>query len=659
MQKVGIDTGGTFTDSVSSDGHGGFRVHKCATTPQEPANSVLTALAALAEVGQSVELVHGTTHATNALLTGKLGRVALLVTTGFADILAIGRQNRDRLYALEPRPVRPSQPHNLIFEVQERLSADGKVLETLKPSEIARLRQLVAQAQPAAIAICLLHAYRDARHEIKLGRAMRKMGVPVFLSSQVAPEYREFERCTTTWADASLAPIVGPAMADLDGQIQDHFGASSRLRIMRSDGGTASAAAAGANPVQLALSGPAGGLSAASSLASARSDGAILTLDMGGTSTDVALLAEGELPLAPMELAGLPLLARGLPIHSVGTGGGSLAAWDRGGALQVGPDSAGATPGPICYRRGGRQITVTDAHLVAGRLHPNYFLGGHFELDQASAQAGMKTLGRRSGMDALETARAVLEVATADMERALRRISLAEGHDPRALCLYAFGGAGGLHAAWLAGLMDMRRVLIPPHAGVFSAVGLLGAPARRTLVKAVLTELPKAVQRRALFQPMQDQARAELMAEGVAKSRIRIRRILELRSVGQAAEFALPEGPRLLERFHDQHQRRFGYRRTDSPVLLVNLRLMADGPTPMPWLKGRLRSTKAQALEQRSAIFPENEGAVRASWYRRENLSPGAQLDGPAVIAEYSGTTIVPEGWTARIDAYSALELNR
>jgi N-methylhydantoinase A len=659
MHRVGIDTGGTFTDAVSPDGAGGFKVYKCATTPREPARAVLTALAELASTEQPVELVHGTTHATNALLTGTLGRVALLTTAGFADLLAIGRQHRDQLYALEPHPVRPVQNRKWVFEVQERLAADGRVLEALTDAEIARLFKQVKRAKPQAIAIALLHAYRDGRHERRLGRALKKLGLPVFLSCEVAPEYREFERATTTWADAALAPVVGPAMAVLDRQVQQTWGAASRVRIMRSDGGTASAAAAGADPVHLALSGPAGGLSAAATLAQARSDGAILTLDMGGTSTDVALLGEGELPLGPVEIGGLCLLARGLPIHSVGTGGGSLADWDQGGALQVGPDSAGAEPGPICYQRGGQRVTVTDAHLVAGRLHPQYFLGGQFELEISAARTAMKNLGKPSGMNALQTARAVLEVATADMERALRRISLAEGHDPRSLCLYAFGGAGGLHAAWLAGLMDMRRVLIPPHAGAFSAVGLLAAPARRTLVQAVLQELPGVTARRHLFQPLIEQAKAELKAEGVPSSRIQVRRILELRSVGQAAEFALPEGPRLLERFHDEHYRRFGYRRTESPVLLVNLRLMADGPLQSPWQKRRLRRVKAQPLDKRPAIFPENQGEAMASWYRREDLSPGAFLAGPAVVAEYSGTTVVPKGWTANIDAYGALELSR
>jgi len=322
--SVGVDTGGTFTDSVSADGKGGWKVFKTATTPQAPAVAILTCLDVQAGEG-AVALTHGTTHATNALLTGQLGRVVFVTTAGFADVLAIGRQDRDKLYSLEPRPARPAQPRQRIVEVQERLDVTGKPVTRLTRDEVQRVTQAVAKLKLQAIAVGLLHSFRDATHEQRLARSLRKLGIPVFLSSELAPEYREYERFCTVWANAALQPVVAPALRSLGREVVERWPGSAEVRILRSDGGTAAVDAAAANPVHLALSGPAGGLAAARSLADARGDGAILTLDMGGTSTDVALLPEGELELEPMTLGGLPLLARGLPVHSVGTGGGSLA----------------------------------------------------------------------------------------------------------------------------------------------------------------------------------------------------------------------------------------------------------------------------------------------------------------------------------------------
>jgi len=659
--RAGVDTGGTFTDAVMPTADG-WRVHKRPTTPSRPEQAVLGALEALHPAGPAaagVELVHGTTHATNALLTGRLARTVLVATEGFGDVLAIGRQARDRLYDLEPDPPRPPLPRALIVEARERLDALGETVTPLTAAEVTRVVAAVRALKPQAVAVALLHAYRDGRHERRLGRALRGLGVPVVLSCEVAPEHREYERTTTTWADAALHPVIGPALGALDAALRERWGPASRLRVMRSDGGTASAQAAAARPVHLALSGPAGGLSSARSLADARGDLAILTLDMGGTSTDVALLPggeDGELPLEPLELAGLPLLARGLPLHSVGTGGGSLARWDAGGALAVGPESAGAEPGPACYGRGGTRATVSDAHLVCGRLHPQAFLGGEFPLDPRASARALAALGKQGGISAERAATAVLEVASAEMERALRHVSLAEGWDPRGLPLYAFGGAGGLHAAWVADRLGMPRVVVPPFPGAFSALGLLAAPARRTLARSVLAPLAGPGERAKLFAPLVAEARAGLSEEGVPARKVRVRRILELRGEGQAGSFAIPEGAQALERFHAAHQQRFGYARDDRPVILVAIRVQADGPSYAAWREQPLRRKAARAFETRPARFPEHGGGTRkAGWYRREDLAPGHHLRGPAVVVEYSGTTVVPPGWRAAVDAYGAL----
>lgn len=665
--RIGVDTGGTFTDAVAPDGRGGWTVHKLPTTAERPSKAVLEAVEVLAGedladaggaagVRGAVDLAHGTTHATNALLTGRLGKVVFVTTAGFADVLAIGRQDRDEVYALEPQATRPEQPPQRIVEVEERLDAEGRAVQALPAAEIARVVEEVRKRKPEAVAVALLHAYRNPKHEQRLGKALAKLGVPIMLSHEVAPEIREYERATTTWADAALAPVVRKALLQLqDGLLTARPG--SRLRIMRSDGGTAEAHAAVEHPVTLALSGPAGGLSAALGLARCRGDRQLMTLDMGGTSTDVAWLDSRIPENRPVSVGRLPLLARGLPIHSVGTGGGSLAGVDLGGWMRVGPASAGAVPGPACYSRGGSEATVTDAHLHLGRLRPEAFLGGHFTLDPKASAKALAALGKGLRLDAQATARQLLQVASADMERALRRVSLAEGRDPRSAMLYSFGGAGGLHAAWLAERLRMRGVVVPPLAGAFSAFGLLGAPARRRVTRSVLEPLPNTTARRALFAPWVSRLREELIAEGHPASRLQVQRLLELRSEGQAGVLRLEEGPHLLERFHEAHQQRFGFTREDAVVELHAITVQVDGPSEDPWRSRRVRRHEAKPWGTALVWFGTVDAVRKAGLHRREDLRPGAHLDGPAIVTEYSATTVVPPGWSARIDGTASLVL--
>jgi N-methylhydantoinase A len=656
MQRLGVDTGGTFTDAVALDDDGGLRLCKLPTTQAEPRRAILDAVEALAGPGAPVALDHGTTHATNALLTGKLGRVVLVVTAGFRDLLAIGRQDRLVVHSLEPTVARPSLPPRMVVEVAERLAADGAVVERLSSAECERVAGEVARRRPEAVAVLCLHAWSHPGHEERLGRALRRaLDVPVLLSSEVAPEIREVERGNTTWADAALMPVVGRALEALAAGLEEgHRG--STLRLMRSDGGVVGVEAAAAHPVQLALSGPAAGLGAATSLAQARGEAPILTLDMGGTSTDVAWV-EGELPqLETVQLGGLELLARGLPIHSVGTGGGSLARIDAGGSLTVGPASAGARPGPACYGRGGTEATVTDAHLLLGRLPEDLLLGGDTRLDRAAAEQALADAGRELGLDAATTARQVLEVAQAGMERALRRVSLASGRDPREATLYSFGGAGGLHAAWLARNLEMMRVVVPPLAGVFSAVGLLSAPLRRTATRSVCEPLPSATARRRMFAPLLEQARIELAAEGI-RGGMKVLRLLDLRVPGQAGILTLREGPELRGRFADAYRVRFGMDPVVDELELAAVRVVVEKPRPTPWPTARTRRHRARAFDQRTIHFPETGRSRRASLYRREDMRPGALLEGPAVVVEDSATTVVPAGWTARLDRWFCLTL--
>lgn len=672
MFRIGVDTGGTFTDAVAQSDDGTWEVVKLPTTAERPSEAILNAVEALHPEGSTpsaspaendhctysapVDMAHGTTHATNALLTGKLGKVVFVTTQGFGDVLAIGRQDRDDVYALEPHASRPQQPATRIVEVKERVDARGGIVQNLSAAEIQRVVQAVKVKKPEAIAVAFLHAYASPQHEQKLGQALRKLGVPVMLSHEVAPEIREYERATTTWADASLAPVVRVALLDLRNGLKAMHKAST-LRIMRSDGGTAAVEAAVEHPAALALSGPAGGLSAAVSLAQARGDAQIMTLDMGGTSTDVAWLDSALPENRPISVGRIPLLARGLPIHSVGTGGGSLASMDPGGLLQVGPESAGAVPGPACYGRGGKQATVTDAHLVCGRLLPDAFLGGDFELQSSAAKASVKTLGNIFDQSVALTAQNILQIASADMERALRRVSLAEGRDPRRATLYAFGGAGGLHAAWLADRLGMRGVVVPPLAGAFSALGLLGAPPRRRLTRSVLQALPKEAARKKLFAPYVKQLKQDLLKEGCAPKSLSVKRIVELRGEGQAGVLSLEEGPDLQERFHALHQQRFGFTRKDRSIELHAISVQVDGMATAPWKKERVRRQEAKPWGSGTCWFGTTGRKHKASYFARESMRPGSMVQGPAIITEYSATTVVPPRWKATLDAWNCLTL--
>ena len=656
MRRLGIDTGGTFTDAVAVEDDGSLRLHKLPTVPARPATAVLEACARLAPPGQALDLSHGTTHATNALLTGELGRVAFLVTEGFADMLQIGRQDRDEVYALEPTVTRPRQDPALVLEVRERLAADGSVVLDLTAQECARLAQELDGADFDAVAILLLHAYRNPLHEQRLAEALQDCGRPLHLSHRVASEVREYERGVTTWADAALAPVVRRAMQDLQDGLQREF-PGSRLRIMRSDGGTADVPAAVRHPAQLALSGPAGGLGAALSLARARGDEALITFDMGGTSSDVAWLTPERPELRPLEVGRLPLLVRGLPIHTVGTGGGSRARVDEGGALTVGPDSVGADPGPACYGRGGSHPSLTDAHFCCGRLPADLFLGGQQGLDARAALRVMTRLGDAFRLPAEEIAKEVLQVANAGMERALRHVSLSEGRDPREAVLYAFGGAGGLHAAWLAQSLDMKAVVIPPFAGAFSAVGLLGAPPRRALAQSVLQDLPDAVERSAYYAELETRALAGLEAEGHTREQLRISRHAELRARGQAGSLLCPEGPGVRQDFLRAYRDRFGFDPDADAVEMVAAHVTVDGPGRSHWPREETETHRPDALRRHRLWFGASASTEEASLHRREELRAGAIVDGPALIAEYSATTLVPPGWRARVDAFRCLLL--
>jgi N-methylhydantoinase A len=685
---LGVDIGGTFTDFVLLRG-GRLTVHKLLSTPDDPARALLAGVAAL---GAPAALVHGTTVATNALLERRGAPTALITTAGFRDVLALGRGERPALYALEGRRPAPLVPEELRLEVDERLDHTGAVVAPLDPRACERLAAWLVEQPVEAVAVCLLHSYANPAHELllleALGRAARAAGRDLFFcaSHRVLPEPREYERTSTTVVNAYVAPGLRRYLARLaDALTQAGVGA---LRLMASDGGSMGLATAHELAARATLSGPAGGVVGARAVAGRAGFERIITFDMGGTSTDVAL-CDGALPLTgESRVGGLPVRLPSMDIHTVGAGGGSLARLDAGGALRVGPQSAGADPGPACYGRGD-QPTVTDANLLLGRLQPDAFLGGRMSLDAGRAEAAFAPLaaalaGRAeaelSPADLERAALGVLRVANAAMERAIRAISVERGFDPREFTLVAFGGAGPLHAAHLAEALGVPRVLVPRFPGVLSALGMLAADVTRDASRALLAPLdtldPAALQ--AAMDQLAAAGLAALAADGEPAERCRVEWALDLRYAGQGYELSVPWpeadaappgdlGARLAplaERFHALHERRYGHAMRGRTVEAVLLRMRAVSRRPPLEL-----APAEEAAPRQGPLLPagavsaalEGERAERAPApvYARADLRPGDRVGGPAIVTQLDTTTVVPPGWEAAVDGEANLVLKR
>ena len=555
--RVGVDTGGTFTDFVFWDG-AALRTHKAPSTPDDPARAILAGLEEPAR-----EIVHGSTVATNALLERRGARTALLTTAGFEDLLEIGRQNRGKLYDWFDRGRTPLVPADLRFGLEERIAYDGAVLRAPDRDAVERMAEAILAAGAESVAVCFLHSYANPAHEKLAGQALRARGLRVSLSHEVLPEYREYERASTTAVNAYVSPL----MARYLGGLSEALPSGTRLRVFQSNGGSMSADHAAEAAVHTVLSGPAGGVLGAAAVARAAGFERIISFDMGGTSTDVALYDRRFTMTSEGELDGLPVRVGMLDVHTVGAGGGSIAWLDPAGALRVGPRSAGANPGPVCYGR-GEEITVTDANLILGRLDPERFLSGRMTLDVARAEDRMQQLAGRCGVGARELAEAILAAANANMERAIRRVSIERGHDPRDLVLAAFGGAGPLHACELAERLEIGAVLAPRDAGVLSAYGMLTADFVREYAHSALERDPSA-----LFGELETRARKDLAAEGF--ERAQLERSLDLRYAGQSYEINVPWRER--GGFDAAHERLYGYAHRGQKVETVAVRLRAIG----------------------------------------------------------------------------------
>ncbi|MEJ2556724.1 MAG: hydantoinase/oxoprolinase family protein [Anaerolineae bacterium] len=662
--RIGIDIGGTFTDFVVFDEtSGNFRTFKILSTPHDPAQAVLQGLEQVSdkastegensEIGE-LSIIHGSTVATNAVLERKGARTALITTRGFRDILSIGRQIRSDIYDFFADRPPPLIPAERCLEITERVDHYGQVLVSLNQDELPTLIEELRAEGVESVAVSLIFSFLHPEHEAWLARSLREAGFFVSPSSEILPEFREYERASTTVINAYVSPIMDQYIGRLEKQLT-----ASDFRIMQSNGGSIRATQARDQAVRSILSGPAGGVVGATHVAQAAGFQQVITFDMGGTSTDVSL-SHGDIQVTTeAEIGGLPIRIPVIDIHTVGSGGGSITYVDAGGALRVGPQSAGADPGPVCYGRGGRQPTVTDANLVLGRLAPDYFLGGRMPLDLQTANDALSELARRAnllsqpGLSLAQTAAmGVIQVVNAHMERALRVISVERGYDPRDFVLVSFGGAGGLHACDLARHLGIGRVLIPPGASTLSAFGMLTADAVKDYVQTVM--LPGHTSHEELerqLAPLAERGLREVQAEGVPPDQISLYREVDMRYLGQSYELTVPLTPGFADDFHSVHHQVYGHSEPSAPVEVVNVRLRAVGAItapPLPQAEAGL-ADPSQALSDRRPVVLDGDVA-EVPFYLGERLRPGHVIPGPAIIAQKDTTDFLSSNDRAIVD---------
>ena len=682
--RVGVDSGGTFTDICLFDEESGaIAVWKVPSTPDDPSRGIASGVEDATrrfcpDAGEKPASViryfgHGTTVATNALIQHRGTMVGLITTTGFRDLLEIGRQKRPSLYDLFADKPQTLIPRHLRMEVAERVRHTGAVETPLDADAVRAAARKLGEAGVGAVAICFLYSFVNPEHE-RGAKAIVEAELPgafICASHEIAPEFREFERLSTAVVNAYLGPVMHRYIGRLALRLKE-LGLGVAPHLTQSNGGVIGFEAAAAKPVRTVLSGPSTGVVGAQAIGRLAGFEDIITFDMGGTSTDVALLKSGQAKLASEAIVhGYPLKAPMLDIHTVGAGGGSIAYVDSGGHLKVGPQSAGADPGPVCYGRGATEPAVTDANVVLGTLNPVHLLGGRMAVRRDLAEQAIGVLAERLGLTAMDTAQGILSVVTANMMRAIRVISVQRGHDPRDYALMAFGGAGPLHAARLARELEIRRVIVPRNPGILCAMGLLLTDLRADfaatrLLPLVPDSLPEIA---AAFAMIGAQAEDWFEAEAIPAETRRVVRTVDMRYAGQNYELAipLPDGPVgpgtlgvLASGFEDAHRRLYGFTADGEAVQFVTFRIEAAGLVPKAAFtaKPAAGADASGALrEHRQVWFPESGGFVSCPVYERERLWHGNCFEGPAIIEQMDSTTVVLPGMTARIDAYDNLIL--
>ena len=648
--RVGIDTGGTFTDFVVIR-DGKIEIFKEHSTPKDPAQAILKGISRIKE-GKTSEVIHGSTVATNALLERKGARTALITTEGFEDVIVIGRQTRRELYNIFVTRPAPLVPDELRLGIRERVLYNGSVDVPIDSGGLASLAEKLKNEGVESVAVSLLFSFANPSHEMAIRDALRCLDIPVSLSSEILPEYREYERTSTTVINAYLAPRMSRYLRNLEAALH-----GPKLRVMQSNGGSVQAEAIADRPVRTIVSGPAGGVVGAFYLAENCGYSKIITFDMGGTSTDVSL-CDGDIRVThESQVDAMPIGIPMIDIHTVGAGGGSIARLDPGGALQVGPESAGADPGPICYGK-GNELTVTDANVLLGRLLPRFFLGGQASLATERIQPVVRSLTWTKSWPSLEAlAQGVVDVVNNNMEQAIRLVSVERGHDPREFTLFCFGGAAGLHAVYLARGLGIPRVVIPPFPGALSALGLLLADARRDYSQTLLTTAVGAYARLAkALGELHKIGAADLRLEGFKRPEVRHLDFVDARYRGQSYELTVPFSREFIGEFHKLHERRYGYSNPGKEVEVVNVRTTFLGKTGKPeFAKQAAKRRQPEAIDVCRVWFDGK--LVKSAVYDRELLAPGSMVRGPAIIGEYSSTTVVPPGFRCTVDGYSNLVL--
>lgn len=655
--RVGVDTGGTFTDFIYRAG-AGWKLFKLASTPDDPSRAIVQGLEQIVrETGTplaSVEIVHGTTVGTNALLQRRGAKVALITTAGFEDVIEIGRQARPSLYDLHAERPAPLVPHERRYGIAGRVDPEGNLVDEFDEAALGKIKERIRRSAAEAVAVSLLFSFVEPGFERRITRALRELKLPLSVSHEILPEYREYERTSTVVINAYLQPLMGTYLRQLQRR-------APRLRVMQSSGGSISAAFSAREPVRTILSGPAGGVVGAVRAARASGFDRVMTFDMGGTSTDVALCDRDGLRMTRESVvSGMPVAIPMMDIHTVGAGGGSIARVDEGGSLRVGPESAGADPGPACYGR-GTLPTVTDAHLVLGHFGGTGLLGGGWALDEDRAGAAFAELAaamsRASGqrVTAEKAAHGVVAVVRAGMERALRVISVERGYDPRDFALVSFGGAGALHAVELARALRMPRVIVPASPGALSALGCLAADVIKDRSQTVMLTASREanVRLKSVFAAAERTATAELKEEGFLPSRQRHERILAARYKGQSFELDLSwrHGMDIAGAFHDAHRARYGYAQEENAVEIVSARVRSSGLIPDPDLTAAYKTSKpSNPAPQTYRPISFGKEPIKTGIYDRSKLSAGARLRTPCIVTEYSSTTLIPAGARTAID---------